>query len=253
MKIALLSDFHDFYDHAFDIGNVDATFSRISTGGLSRPEMLSHLEAYCKVKVPLHGQVKSLKEKLLGKLAYLGNSKLIDDYMNGCMDVVVYVDEYAHGGVGKIKINVMEAVAQYPNHYASEFIPANPKGLGESLRYLRLGRRQFWLRYWSMDDWRSNCGDVHIKVLGEELAKSDSDLIRLQEPLVAIDFVKADKLYAVDYNIAPGLSGSGIENFISPSEIYTELKAWSGKRLIKGNLIVSPKVESSISRGAKVG
>ena len=251
MKIALRSDFHDFYDHAFDVGNVDATLSRMSTGGLSRPEMLSHLEKYC--KVPLHGQVKTLKEKLLGKLAYLGNSKLIDDYMRGCMDVVVYIDEHAHGGKGKLKMNVMAALAQYPNHYASEFIPANQKGLGESLRYLRLGRRQFWLRYWSMDDWRSNCGDVHIKVLGEELAKPDSDLIRLKEPLVAIDFVKADKLYAVDYNISPGLSRSGIEDFISPSEIYTELKAWSGKWLIKGDLIVSTKAEASVSRGTKVG
>jgi len=48
----------------------------------------------------------------------------------------------------------------------------------------------------------------------------------LSEPLLAIDFVKADKLYAIDYNVAPGLMGTGIEALLTPSDIFEELKVW---------------------------
>jgi hypothetical protein len=226
MRLSLCSDFHDYYDHAFDSGNADATYHRMSTGGMSRPEMLSYLESEHRLRVPFHGTVLALRARLECELDYLGSAALIHDFMSTLMDVVVYIDPMAHAGQGKVKMNILDAVAQYPEHYATQYIPSNASGLGDSLRYLRLGRRQFWMRYWSTSDWRSNAGDVHIKVLSEERAKPYSELCKYDVSIFAIDFVRADFLFAIDFNIAPGLSKTGIEGFITPTEIFEEIKAW---------------------------
>lgn len=233
MRLSLSSDFHDYYDHAFDNGHADATFHRMSTGGMSRPVMLSHLEINQKLRVPMHGTVSELKCRVERELDYLGSEALIQDFMANLVDVVVYTDPMAHAGHGKLKMNILEALARYPHHYASQHIPANQAGLGDSLRYLRVGCRQFWLRYWSMDDWRSNAGDVHIKVVSEEKPKSAESLGNYDEPIIAIDFIKADFLYAIDYNIAPGLSKTGIEGFITPTEIYEEVKTWFSQKALQ--------------------
>lgn len=233
MRLSLSSDFHDYYDHAFDSGHTDATYHRVSTGGMSRPVMLSHLEINQKLRVPMHGTVSELKVRIENELDYLGSAAVIEDFLANLVDVIVFTDIMAHSGNGKVKLNILEALARYPNHYAIQFIPANPGGLGDSLRYLRIGCRQFWLRYWSMDDWRSNAGDVHIKVLSEEKPKPAASLSKYDEPIIAIDFIKADFLYAIDYNIAPGLARTGIEGFISPTEIYEEVKAWFSQKAIQ--------------------
>lgn len=234
MRLSLCSDFHDYYDHAFDSGNADATYHRMSTGGMSRPQMLSYLETEHRLRVPLHGTVLALKTRLECELDYLGSAALIRDFMSNLMDVVVYTDPMAHAGQGKVKMNILDAVAKYPEHYASQYIPSNASGLGDSLRYLRVGHRQYWMRYWSMSDWRSNAGDVHIKVLSEERPKPDSELCKYDAPIFAIDFVKADFLYAIDFNIAPGLSKTGIEGFITPTEIFEEVKAWFSQKALQG-------------------
>ncbi|MAA93754.1 MAG: hypothetical protein CML22_07185 [Rheinheimera sp.] len=231
LTIKLASDFRDYYDHVFagSWQEADATYERVSTSGLARPEMLSMMESI-NLKVPLHGTVTELREKLLGQLSYLGSSRLVDDYMRELMHVVVYLEPNAHRGEGKIKLSLTEAMQRYPGHYATQFIPANGGRLGESLRYLRVGRRQFWLRYSSKDDWRSNVGDVNIEFLCEERPKSNEDMMRLSEPLLAVDFVKADGLYAIDYNIAPGLSGTGLEKVLTSSDILVELQTWFAAR-----------------------
>lgn len=223
MLIQLKSDFRDYYDHVFS-GSWQVTevlFERLTTGGPGRREMFD-LMMSLKLTVPLHGTVTELNAKLIGEFSYLGNSKLIDDYMRNLTDVVVYLDEQAHQGGGKVKLNIREALLEYPDHFASQFIPSN----AVTLRYLRVGRRQFWLRYSSKDDWRSNVGDVSIELLCEETPKTLEDVMRLRDPLVAIDFVKADKLYAIDYNIAPGLKGTGLEDLLTPAAVFDELTCW---------------------------
>jgi hypothetical protein len=217
MIAALETDFRDFYDHWF-AGSwqvPDVVFERRARGGMRRSAMLSWLEQLG-LRVPAHGRVCELAPRLL------------DGYPAGMadiLDVVVYLDEAAHAGEGKVRLSVTEALAQHPHAYASEFIPANQRGLGESLRYLRIGRRQFWLRYTSADDWRSNSGEVQVELLREE-RPADAPWA-VPHPLFAVDFVPAGSagLYAVDFNTAPQIGGTGVEEWMSGREVYDEVVA----------------------------
>lgn len=226
--IRLKSDFHDYYDHWFagSWQKPDIEFSRNTTDGLLRPVMFQRMEAWG-LKLPRHGIVKHLHPKLIAE-APVEETNLVKEWARTLCEVVVYTDTSAHAGEGKIKVSLSDALEHYSNHFASEHIPAMPNGFGQSLRYLRIGSRQFWLRYTSTNDWRSNCGDVHIEVLCEERPKITSEIPfdKVNHPLFAVDFVRGRELYAVDFNIAPGLKGSGIEEHISSQEVYQEISDW---------------------------
>jgi hypothetical protein len=216
MIAALETDFRDFYDHWF-AGSwqaPDVVFERRARGGMRRSVMLPWLEQLG-LQVPEHGRVRDLAPRLLA-----GRPTALADIL----DVVVYLDEAAHAGEGKVRLSVTEAMAQHPDAYASEFIPANQRGLGESLRYLRIGRRQFWLRYTSADDWRSNSGEAQVGLLCEERT-ADTPWV-VPHPLFAVDFVPAgSSLYAVDFNTAPQIGGTGVEERMSGREVYDEVVA----------------------------
>lgn len=214
--VGLHTDFHDYYDHAFAARWQGAkhTFERTSTQGLGRREMLTYL-GFLGLTTPLYGKVRDL-------VAHFRS--VHDAVILQLVDLVVYTDPRAHAGEGKVKLSLDEALAQYPDCLASEHVPATMNGTGQSLRYLRIGTRQFWLRYTSRDDWRSNCGEVEIELLSEEEPKQIGDLGRIGLPLFAVDFVSAGKaLYAMDFNTAPGLRGTGVEDRLTPTEVYQEI------------------------------
>lgn len=218
LNVGLHTDFHDYYDHCFagHWQRPERIFERVSTQGMDRKEMLAYM-ASLGLQTPRYGKVSWLVPHLRqewGDLACLA-------------EVVVYTDPKAHAGEGKVKLTLDEAQAQYPDHLASEHIPNTPNGTGQTLRYLRVGKRQFWLRYTSLDDWRSNCGEVEIEVLCEEkpLAAGDRSPVPYPlYPLFAVDFVRAaDKLIAIDFNTAPGLRGTGLEERLMPQAVYEEI------------------------------
>jgi hypothetical protein len=228
LMIRLQSDFHDYYDHWFagSWQKPDIVFSRTTTDGLLRPAMFQRME-FWGLKLPKHGIVKHLYQKLIAE-SPVEELSLVEEWARTLCEVVVYTDTSAHAGEGKIKVSLAEALEHYPDHFASEHIPALANGCGQSLRYLRIGSRQFWLRYTSADDWRSNCGDVTIEVLCEEKPKTHVEHLndKVNHPLFAVDFVRGRELYAVDFNVAPGLKGSGIEEHISSEEVYKEISDW---------------------------
>jgi hypothetical protein len=204
VKIKLLSDFVDYYDHWFDLEGI--TFNRFSCSGMKRSEALKYLGSLG-LRVPIFGRVKDLP-------------RLIDNYPQ-VADVVIYLDETAHRGEGKIKMPLMEALEKYPDHLATEYIQVLPAFAGYSWRYLQVGDKRFWLQYFSSNDWRSNCGQVEIKILSKE---KDGYHPTIKYPLFAIDFLPAGHLYAVDFNIAPQLNGTGIEDILSSREAAEAIK-----------------------------
>lgn len=226
MKIHLKSDFRDYYDHAFcgSWETPDAVFERLSTGGLARPAMLAAL-AEAGLRVPRHGPVRELVPQMK---ADWGDAELAAQ-MAGILDVVVHVDERAHAGAGKVKLSWAEALAHYPEAFAVEFLPTVPGPGSVSLRHLRVGRRQFWLRYTSDDDWRSNCGEGAVSLLCEEAPRPMEEVAPQlrSSPLVAVDFLQiGSQIYAIDLNVAPGLAGTGIEEHLAPAEVLAEIEAW---------------------------
>jgi hypothetical protein len=215
MRIALKSDFLDYYDHVFLTPRhpeVDWTWERMSRNGISRRQALRALETQG-FRVPQHGLVKDLVPNLVSQLNIPGAEKILS--------LVVYVDEHAHAGEGKVLLEAREALERFPDSFACQYLPVFPHGRGTSFRWLRIGGKQSWLRYDSMDDWRSNCGEVRIGLAGIiEEPFFDSLLWRLG-PMVAVDFLPiGERLYAIDLNTAPGLRGTGIEKQFSATQIY---------------------------------
>lgn len=151
MKILLESDFLDYYDHHFatrtDFENV---YYRHTKSGVSRVKMFHEFEV-CKFKTPVYGT----PQYILNTLECNHNIGYISDFT----DVVVYHDIHTHRGEGKEKMPIKQAIQKHPESFCSEFIPTTTGSGSVSLRHLRVGKRQFWIKYISYNDWRSNYGD----------------------------------------------------------------------------------------------
>lgn len=208
LTVKLISDFREDYDHWFDSPyNSQLEFRRMTTEGPSRSEMFELFENN-EILTPKHGVVKDMFQ---GENSYRKSRKT----------VVVYLDDKSHCGENKIKLSYPEALIRYPNNYCSQYIRGNK----QSWRYLQIGERAFLLLYSSDDEWRSNCGDVNIEVLGEVdeygLVASKYPFalycgmlnLRAHHVLFAVDFVNDcfGNLFAVDFNVAPGIKHTGID------------------------------------------
>lgn len=211
MKIRLKTDFHDYYDHWFDAEGVE--FERFSRQGRGRREALEYLSDIG-LKTPPYGTPREVMVKTNNRL--LERELELQKDSKYLLSVVVYLDENAHRGEGKVLMPLQEALNKYPNHLCTLFIPPIP-GKSVSMRHLQIGKKAFWLRYTSSDDWRSNCGNVEIEVIKQE---KDGYHPKIHYPLFAIDYIaNTDKMLAVDLNVSPGLKGTGIENILTGKEV----------------------------------
>lgn len=213
MKMQLQSDFHDYYDAAFE--QTGTEFRRMTRKGMDRRSMLDILNSRG-LRTPTYGCVKEIVPKLLSD--YDESIQLMAT--ESIIEVIVHTDPTAHAGEGKIKLSAAEALDKYPRHLGVEYIPATMNGSGRSLRYLQVGSRRFWLEYTSISDWRSNVGEGNCRVITEEAPGYHP---RFDQAMFAIDFAPAGRhLYALDYNIAPGLAP--LRDILRPSEVVELLK-----------------------------
>jgi len=134
--------------------------------------------------------------------------------------VIVYDDIEAHNGAGKRRMTWSAALRECPDAFASEYIAP----LGEhpvSWRHLHVGDRGFVIQYKSLGDtWRSNVGDVQIDIIGE--IEDRTVIANIPYLLYAVDYVHVGfgLVKAVDFNIAPGMSGFGLEEKLPAPEVY---------------------------------
>ena len=213
-KLKLVTNYRDWYDHAFDREGIE--FRRMNNEGMDRKSMLNFLHSRG-FHTPEYGTVKEVVPRLLREYDEILHALAIENLI----DVVVHTDINAHAGDGKIKVSAAEALSSYPQHLCVEYIAATPSGNGRSLRYLRVGNRSWWLEYWSESDWRSNVGEGGCRIITEE--PSGFVEPRFTDLMFAIDFIPAGRhLYAIDYNIAPGLAP--LRDILSPNEVVDLLK-----------------------------
>lgn len=216
MKLYLESDFHNWYDHAFDsrYDSEAEPFRRVSTDGMNRKEMFEFLDYSLWLHIPINGTVQEVFEQRFGKSA-----KFFENH------IVLYHDITSHSGENKELIRANQALKQYPDTFCSVYIKHKDweeHSFGISYRYLKIGKNHYWLKYTSYDDWRSNNGNVKIELL-DNIERFDNVLyIPSYVPFFAIDFIadKYEDFYAIDYNIAPGLKWTGIEQILSPNDVY---------------------------------
>jgi len=198
MKLQLKTDFLDYYDHWFDVQG--QLFERISTSGMNRLQMLDFLSERQVQTVP-YGYVHEFR----------GHSSF--------EELVVYTNPMSHRGEGKVKLTVKEACDKYPDNLCSLFLSENQKAV--SYRHLQIGEIFVWLKYESLTDWRSNNGDVEIEIIDYFYERPYA----IDIPLFAIDFIMfKEKLYSMDFNIAPQIKGTGIETLIKSKEIVELIK-----------------------------
>lgn len=214
--VALTSDFEDYYDQWFDAPRMihpDYVYQRFTHMGPQRPTMF-RLFRQLGLQTPVHGPARFVGT------SFACYNRQLDD-----RKVVVYLDNQRHLGDSKLLMTLAQAVKDYPDRFISEYI--EPGGVpSTSLRYLRVGRRQFWLQYTSFDDWRSNVGDVQVQVLREDeplpMDAVTSGVLRY--PMFSIDFVQGRYLYAIDLNLSPRIAGTGVELLIDGKSVVRELK-----------------------------
>ena len=231
MLFTLKSDFRDYYDHQFDIippgfneEEEVVQFFRTSQGGLPKDEQLGLLYS-AGFNVPKYGLVKDLVQSYR------------PDY------VVVYTDLYAHQGQGKILYPVYKALQEKPDALATVFIPTSYDELvhAKSIRYLFIGNRVYTLDYEGIGSWMSNnAGETRITLRSPDFTNRDYfgyelgldlDLDNFSRyPLFAVDCVKhyaTGEEYAIDFNSAPGLKGTPIEDLVPSREIVDALIAFT--------------------------
>lgn len=214
MRVKLASNFRQPYDPFFDRDG-EVTFRRFTTEGPNRWDALKVLKAHG-ISVPAHGSVSDI---------YYSEGDPYECMDRSNLKLVVHTDETAHSSHGKILLDAEEAFIAFPGTFCTVYhetskIYAQP-GKAVSLRYLSIGKRRFWLKYIGDHPWRSN---IYPSI--EVVKETDLDH-KLPYPLYAIDFVMADTdMLAVDFNIAPGITGTGIEEHISWPEVAKEITEW---------------------------
>lgn len=206
--IYLVSDFHDFMDHNFarEYSHKELPiFKRLARSYFSKVDQFNLLENHC-ISVPPHGIVRQLLDEF--------------SYEN----LIIYDDMFAHRAMGKHFQSGEAAYKQYPNHYCSAFIRGVSDTRSISYRSLWIGNEGFLLRYESNNTWASNLGDeVDIRFENRLTSRMPCEY-----PLFAIDYVEdyTGKRWAVDFNTAPQLKGTPIQEMYKPREVAQFIADW---------------------------
>lgn len=225
-RIRLESNFRDFYDHRFVLPcdpDFEGILFRDDRSGPLRSKAFRILERHG-YHVPRHGTILEMAYR------FWENEKLLPEELQ----VVVYETETSHRGLDKVRMLLSQALVTYPpDTYCSQYISGDE--IGVSYRHLRIGALAYWFQYsfGIPGEWRSNVQDENgqLEDLGPDFIPDykGPDISRVMEEsaLVAIDFIKAEgQMIALDLNTAPRLAGTGLEDLLSPLELYNLLASW---------------------------
>lgn len=210
----LLSDYSQWYDGLFNDQPPDFHRFAYSRGGLAKSAQFQLFHSLG-LKTPPFGRVLLLSQNLSNPVTGLAAPPCL----SADIQCVVYLDEYAHSGHGKILMPLSEALEKHPDCFASLYVPTTLRPV--ILRLARFGQWAFWLRQQGCSgQWRSNLQDSEV-VLGKAHCATPNPIPRV---VWAIDFVpSAFGLLAVDFNTAPELSTLGEMGVLNTSEIEQEL------------------------------
>jgi hypothetical protein len=204
MKLKLVSDFMDYYDHWFDREGQE--FRRVTTEGPTRYEMFQTLRDAGYATPPLF---------LLGPALYEHVHFTKDNFK-----VVVYLEERSHCGEDKILLSLEDAIEAHPGKWASLYLGDD---CPVSMRFLYVGFYEIALDYSSDDEFRSNVGNVQIYIY--DIRKVKSRFNYVLPPLCAVDGVQHKGFFkAFDLNIAPGIKGTGVEDTVKAEDLVQSLK-----------------------------
>jgi hypothetical protein len=198
--MGIVSDFVDYYDHVFSSNeDCDCQLNRMPESDKSQRDQFEFLIG-AGDNVPHYGNIDVLLDVLTNE----------DDLFVVCESP-------------KRLITRLEAVAENPKALAMAFIP-HDTGRAVSWRWLQVGNRPFLLEYASDHYWNSQSGNTAIRVIQ---ASAIREVVpNIPYPLWAIDYIPFDggnQRVAIKFTTSPRLEGTGIEEFLTPSEIRDAL------------------------------
>jgi hypothetical protein len=216
----LLTDYQQFYDGIFD--GRPPVFHRMAftRGGLDKPAQF-RLFAALGLPAPPHGTVTELQERFRRP----GTPFAWPEAVARDVWCVVYTDELAHRGEGKMLVPLSEAAKRHPACFASLFVA--PAGEPVAFRHVRFGGLAYWLRQsGARAGWQSNRADQE-QVLSKCRVAGPNPVPRV---LWAIDFIPSPNgLLAVDFNTAPDLTTLGEASALTNAEVQAELELAAGE------------------------
>lgn len=215
--LCLESDFRDFYDHAFD--QTGKVFFRHAAppAGYDKKEQFELLKSHFNLKTVVNGLAMPLA--------------MLADYYHPGRPLVVYDDPYGHAGQGKRLLSLAELEGEKLGLYGSLFIPTTNDPYNRSVFYKWqfIGHHRFKLRI-EGKGWLGNTDAVECEVIDYDY------LPQTFAPLYSIDFVKdyrGGELEAIDLNMAPGLTGTGLKDLISAREVVQAIKDWLAEGYVR--------------------
>lgn len=211
----LITDYPQYYDAIFDGTGPEFHRMAFGRGGLSKRAQFELFERLG-LATPPHDTVAELAARFPAPQVW-GSS--LDPWWGETVELVVYEDEFAHGGGGKNRMPIGKAVQEFPQAFASLYIP--PARAAINFRHVRIGRIGIWLRQeGGAGEWRSNRQDTE-KIL---VRSYHPESFPVPRAMWAIDFIPAAfGLMAIDFNTAPELSTLGETSTVSALEILSEL------------------------------
>ena len=196
--IQIRSDFTDYYD-VLSNPNSNLIYNRFKQNSMSRGEALRFLRKYG-IKTLNFGSVRTFNPLETPRL-------------------VVYTNQNSHDFLGKRVCTYDEAISQYGNCAASEFIESD----GRTLKYLQIGSRRFRLLFHNSEAYRGILREGDL-IAYEELPRQYNFTLRL--PIYSIDYIgKNNDMIAVDFNEVQKLSSIGVQGIITEREVIEEIYA----------------------------
>lgn len=207
-KLHIKSDFRQYYDpfaSAQEDGNY--IFRRMMVDGIWRTHILPYL-SYAELFIPTFGRISQV-------------------HISSGVAVVIYDSLMLHAGEGKrYAVPTREDIGKF----YMDYIHSSPRS--SSYRFLAIGSNFFYLHYASDDEWRSNCGNVTVNLLDKKWAEKKFPAIDrdyFDYPMFAIDFVddwETGIFHAVDFNTAPGIDKTPIQDILSGSCVVDYILSW---------------------------
>jgi hypothetical protein len=149
----------------------------------------------------------------------------------GDAEVVAYLDETMHQGMGKERMRFADVPM---GAFWARYVPT-PDGRGHSRRWLTIGHRWFAVLEYESDDWRSNHQTTDVRVLCvRDVSKPHGDnflnwmtsiMVKLKSPLLAIDATKdaQGRYWATDLNLAPGFEAC-LHDSLTSTQVVDAIK-----------------------------
>tara|TARA_Y100001973_G_C5146854_1_gene305856 strand:- start:198 stop:905 length:708 start_codon:yes stop_codon:yes gene_type:complete len=219
--IILDSDYRDYYDSALNAIDLpgELTLSRRRDSRLDRASRFEFLTKMG-LKTPLYGKVKELIPELLTRDQILTDCPGLEDVF----EVIVY---FPGEDENKVRVTYREAIEQYPEHFAAEYIPTSPAGFGVCWEYVCIGMRPFWLQHASSDNWQANKGTTRVRLSVVEKQRPMFEETMLVDCVFSTKFiVLRNRMVAINYHTSPILKGTPVQNVMDSGEAAESIYEW---------------------------